>query len=475
MAPLARLPVFLKLEGKRAVVAGGSAAAAWKAELLSAAGAAVDVYAAEASAELLALARAAPRGAIAIHPRAWAPADCAGAAIAVGDFGDGAEAARFAAAARVAGVPVNVIDKPAHCDFAFGAIVNRSPLVIGISTAGAAPVFAQAIRAKLEAMIPGGFSRWAEAARRWRKAVQASALSPAARRRFWQLFTAFAVNHPAHEPTQSDFDALFGKTNEQGPEPGTVTLVGAGPGDPELLTLRALRALQSADIILIDDLVAPEILDFARREAKKMLVGKTGYGPSCRQDEINQLMIGLARAGRRVVRLKSGDPMVFGRAGEEIAACRAAGIAVEAVPGITAAQGAASRLAVSLTHRRYSRRLQYVTGHHADADGGLSTDIDWKSVADPSTTTVIYMPKRTLHGVTASALEHGIDPATPAVAVVEATRAGEIVLRGSVADIAARLEAIAPSGPVLVMIGRVLATVASSAQEAAVPAAGSSA
>ncbi len=205
-----------------------------------------------------------------------------------------------------------------------------------------------------------------------------------------------------------------------------------------------------------------------------MLVGKTGYGPSCRQDEINQLMIGLARAGRRVVRLKSGDPMVFGRAGEEIAACRAAGIAVEAVPGITAAQGAASRLAVSLTHRRYSRRLQYVTGHHADADGGLSADIDWKSVADPSTTTVIYMPKRTLHAVTASALEHGIDPATPAVAVVEATRAGEIVLRGSVADIAARLEAIAPSGPVLVMIGRVLASVASSAQEAAVPAAGSS-
>jgi uroporphyrin-III C-methyltransferase/precorrin-2 dehydrogenase/sirohydrochlorin ferrochelatase len=223
-------------------------------------------------------------------------------------------------------------------------------------------------------------------------------------------------------------------------------------------------------VILIDDLVAPEILDFARREAKKMLVGKTGYGPSCRQEEINQLMITLAKAGRRVVRLKSGDPMVFGRAGEEIAACRDAGIPVEIVPGITAAQGAASRLGVSLTHRRHSRRLQFVSGHHAD--GGPSPQIDWTSIADPLTTTVIYMPKRTLDAVTAAALEHGIDPATPAAAVCEATRASEIVVHGTVADIAARLEAASPSGPVLVMIGRVLATAASSSEQTAIPAAG---
>src|SRR6266571_8965247 len=453
MAPLARLPVFLKLEGKRAVVAGGSAAAAWKAELLSAAGAAVDVYAAEASAELLALARAAPRGAIAIHPRAWAPADCAGAAIAVGDFGDGAEAARFAAAARVAGVPVNVIDRPAHCDFSFGAIVNRSPLVIGISTAGAAPVFAQAIRAKLEAMIPGGFSRWAEAARRWRKAVQASALSPAARRRFWQLFTAFAVNHPAHEPTQSDFDALFGKTKEQGPEAGIVTLVGAGPGDPELLTLRALRALQSADIILIDDLVAPEVLEFARREAKKMLVGKTGYGAACKQDEINTLMIALAKAGRRVVRLKGGDPLIFARAGEEIAACHAAGIRVEIIPGISAAQGAAARLGVPLTQRRDVRRLQYVTGH--DVHGRLPEDIDWASLADPAATTVVYMAQKTIGELATRAIARGLAPDTPAVAVADATRPGETIVAGTVADIGEKLGALSVPGPALVFIGRV--------------------
>jgi uroporphyrin-III C-methyltransferase / precorrin-2 dehydrogenase / sirohydrochlorin ferrochelatase len=231
---------------------------------------------------------------------------------------------------------VNVIDRPAHCDFAFGAIVNRSPLVIGISTDGAAPVFGQAIRAKLEAVIPHGFARWADAARRWRKSVQSAALSPAARRRFWQLFAAYALHHPAHEPAQSDFDALFDKTSDQ----GTVTLVGAGLGDPELLTLRAVRALQTADIILIDDLVSPDIVDFARREAKKLLVGKTGNGPACKQSEINALMIALAKAGRQVVQLKSGDPLTFARAGEEIAACRAAGIVVEVVPGITAAQDA---------------------------------------------------------------------------------------------------------------------------------------
>ena len=186
------------------------------------------------------------------------------------------------------------------------------------------------------------------------------------------------------------------------PTPAPSRWSGPAPAIRSCLTLRAVRALQSADIILIDDLVAPEILDFARREAKKMLVGKTGYGPSCRQDEINSLMIALARAGKRVVRLKGGDPMIFGRAGEEIAACRAAGIAVEVVPGITAAQGAAARLTVSLTQRRDARRLQYVTGH--GENGRLPEDTDWKSLADPAATTVVYMPKKTIAELAARAI-----------------------------------------------------------------------
>jgi uroporphyrin-III C-methyltransferase/precorrin-2 dehydrogenase/sirohydrochlorin ferrochelatase len=467
MEPLARLPVFFSLAGKRAVIAGGSPPAAWKAELLAAAGAKVEVFAPEAGEEMRAVAAEPPRtesgnviNAVVIHDRAWAAGDLAGAAIAVGAFTDDAQAGAFAAAARAAGVPVNVIDKPAFCDFSFGSIVNRSPLVIGISTDGAAPVFAQAIRAKLEALIPLGFARWADAARRWRRAVQSSGLSFPARRRFWQVFTAQAVTRPDHEPAAADFDAYMAVTREgsAAAEHGSVTLVGAGPGDPELLTLRAVRALQSADVILIDDLVAPGVLDFARREAKKMLVGKTGYGPSCKQEEINALMISLARAGKRVVRLKGGDPLIFGRASEEIEACRSAGIAVEVVPGISAAQGAASRLGISLTHRKVSRRVQYVTGHAAD--GHLPTDIDWKSLADPTATTIVYMPGKTIRELADTAVAHGLAPDTPTIAVASATRPEQKVITGTIADIADRLQEAAPAGPLLVMIGHALADAA---------------
>jgi uroporphyrin-III C-methyltransferase/precorrin-2 dehydrogenase/sirohydrochlorin ferrochelatase len=456
MGPLARLPVFYALEGKRAVVAGGGAPSAWKAELLSAAGAKVDVYAAEPSEELLALIDEAP-GAIVLHRRRWEPADLSGAAIAVGGCANDAEAAAFAAAARTAGVPVNVIDKPAFCDFAFGSIVNRSPLVIGVSTDGAAPVFAQAIRAKLEALIPAGFAEWAAAARRWRDKVKASGLSFAGRRRFWQVFTAFAVAHPDRPPASSDYENFFAQTKDEGAalESGSVKLVGAGPGDPELLTLRAVRALQSADIILVDDLVSTEVLDYARREAKKMLVGKTGYGPACKQDEINALMVSLAKSGKRVVRLKGGDPMIFGRGGEEVRACRAAGIPIEVVPGISAAQAVASRLGVSLTHRKHARRVQFVTGHAEN--GKLPADIAWKALADASATTAVYMPLRTIDDLVTRAVAAGLDPATPAVAVARATRPDEVIIAAPISELSAKLSAEAPSGPVLVLIGHVLA------------------
>jgi uroporphyrin-III C-methyltransferase/precorrin-2 dehydrogenase/sirohydrochlorin ferrochelatase len=459
MAALARLPAFFALEHKRAVVAGGTPAAAWKAELLSAAGARIDVFAPLPGEEMLALASAPPRGQIVLHERTWADGDLAGAVIAVADCADDAEAAKFAAAARTRGVPVNVIDRPAFCDFSFGAIVNRSPLVIGISTDGASPVFGQAIRAKIEALIPKGFARWAAAARNWRPRVQALALPFRGRRSFWEKFTERAVAAPNAAPTDADLDALLKPT--AAPAAGSVVLVGAGPGDPELLTLRAVRALQSADVILFDDLVAPDVLDFARREAKKMLVGKTGYRASCKQDDINALMISLAKAGRRVVRLKGGDPMIFGRADEEIGACRAAGIPVEVVPGITTAQGAASRLLVSLTRRGKARRVQYITGH--GRDGKLPADIDWASLADPAVTTVVYMPARTLPELVAKALKAGLDPATPAVAVERATRSDERVIAATIADLPARLAAETPSGPVVVMIGRVFGDVVAAA------------
>jgi uroporphyrin-III C-methyltransferase/precorrin-2 dehydrogenase/sirohydrochlorin ferrochelatase len=199
-----------------------------------------------------------------------------------------------------------------------------------------------------------------------------------------------------------------------------------------------------------------------------MLVGKAGYGPSCRQDEINNLMLGLAKAGRRVVRLKGGDPTIFGRASEEIAACRAVGIPVEVVPGITAAQGAAARLGVSLTHRKTARRLQYVTGH--GSDGRLPQDVDWRSLADPSATTIVYMPIKTLSALTERAIAEGLDPATPALAIARTTRSDERIVAAPIADLPARLAEADLSGPVVVMIGRALAEVVTQLSTPFVPA-----
>jgi uroporphyrin-III C-methyltransferase/precorrin-2 dehydrogenase/sirohydrochlorin ferrochelatase len=458
MGPLARLPVFLSLDGKRAVLAGGSPAAAWKAELLSAAGARVEVYAAGICDELQQLVTEPPRGAVIINRRAWSAEDFDGAAIAVGAFEDDEAAAGFASAARAAGVPVNVIDKPAFCDFSFGAIVNRSPLVIGISTGGAAPVFAQAIRAKLEALLPKGFADWAAAAARWRGALKLARLSFAARRRFWQIFTAHAVADPDRAPAQADFDSFVAEVKGLGAavDSGSVTLVGAGPGDPELLTLRAVRALQSADVILFDDLVSREVMDFARREARKMLVGKTGFGPSCTQEDINGLMVSLAKQGKRVVRLKGGDPLIFGRAAEEIAACEAAKIAVAVVPGITSVQGAAARLGVALTDRKRARRLQYVTGHARQ--GGVPADLDWNALADPSTTTAVFMPTRTLAALAEKAIAEGLDRHTPALAISRATRPDQAVVTAPIGELAERLARAGLPGPVLVMIGNTISS-----------------
>jgi uroporphyrin-III C-methyltransferase/precorrin-2 dehydrogenase/sirohydrochlorin ferrochelatase len=445
---LARLPVFLALEGKRCVLVGEGPAVDWKLELLEAAGAEVARYAVDQ----------------------WTPGDLPGAAIAVGGFEDDVAAGRFCDAARAAGVPVNVIDKPAFCDFSFGAIVNRSPLVIGISTDGAAPVFAQAIRAKLEALLPKGFAHWAQAASRWRTAVKVSGLSFAGRRKFWQVFTAHAVTNPESEPSEADFARFIAEVKGLGVavENGSVTLVGAGPGDPELLTLRAVRALQSADVILFDDLVSRDVLDFARREARKMLVGKTGFGPSCKQEDINALMVGLAKQGKRVVRLKGGDPLIFGRAAEEIAACKAANIFVDIVPGITAAQGAAARLGIPLTDRHRASKLQYVTGHakRGNKNGTLPDDLDWRALADPSTTTAIYMPVKTLAALVAKAIAQGLDPQTPALAISRATRPDQAVVSSPIGELPARLAQAALPGPVLVMTGGHVCSEAGSATHA---------
>lgn len=462
MDPLATLPVFFKLKGKRVVVAGGSDAALWKAELLSAAGAIVDVYAEDVVPEFTELTAAPPAGVIRLHPRQWQPSDFANAALAISAATDDDDARAFANAAKSAGVPANVIDRPEFCAFQFGAIVNRSPLVVALSTDGGAPVFAQAIRSRLEALLPQGFKRWAEAAKLWRRQGDRLGATPNARRRFWERFADRAFAEAGRPPTDADLDDLLNGDDAPGTL-GRVSLVGAGPGDPELLTLKAVRALRAADVVLHDDLVTPAVLDFARREAKRILVGKTGYGPACKQTEINALMISHARQGKRVVRLKSGDPMIFGRGGEELAELKAAGIPFDIISGISAVQAAAARLEVSLTHRDHARRLQLVTGH--SREGKLPDNLDWQALADPAATTAVYMAHRTLGEFTRRLTAEGLSPDTPAYALLSVSREQEQVVASTVANLPATLASRNVSGPCLVLIGQVLQEAA--AKEAA--------
>jgi uroporphyrin-III C-methyltransferase / precorrin-2 dehydrogenase / sirohydrochlorin ferrochelatase len=448
MRALAVLPVFFDLRGRLVLVVGCGEALIWKAELLAAAGADVTVCAPFPSTELAALAATPPAGKISILGRDWQPSDLAGAVLALGAL-KGAEAADFATAARAQGVPVNIVDTPELSTFSFGSIVNRSPVVVGISTAGAAPVLGQAIRGKIEALLHPALSAWATAAGALRARLNAQTEMGAGRRDVWRCFAdrALAARAP---PEHAELDKLSEPPSYQG---GSVVLVGAGPGDPELLTVKALRALQSADVILYDRLVSPEILELARREARRILVGKTGHAPSCQQEDINALMLLLARKGQRVVRLKGGDPLIFARAAEEIAACRRAAIPVEVVPGITAALGAAAELALPLTDREHSRRLHFVAGHAKD--GGVP-DHDWMSLADPAATTVFYMGARTFAAKLQRLLTAGLDPETPALVVSSATtpRSRQVFCRAR--ELPRAVAGLDKVEPCLVMFGQAL-------------------
>jgi uroporphyrin-III C-methyltransferase/precorrin-2 dehydrogenase/sirohydrochlorin ferrochelatase len=457
MAALATLPVFLSLSGKRAAVAGGTAAAAWKAELLAAAGADVHVFAMEVSAEMDALlTRGAASGTLTLHAEPWSPDNLSGAAVAIADAEHEEEAAAFYKAARGAGVPVNVIDKPAYCQFQLGTIVNRSPIVVGISTGGAAPILGQAIRRRIETLLPPALALWGQLASSIRERVGAHLAAGAPRRAFWEKFVDRAFG-PA--PTRGELSHLEGVIDNLSARPqqtaGRVTLVGAGPGDAELLTLKAVRALQAADVILYDDLVSDEVLELARREAKRMLVGKRGGRESCGQEDINALMIKLAQQGRHVVRLKSGDPMIFGRAGEEITHLELAGIPFEIVPGITAASAMASALGVSLTHRDHAHSVRFATGH--SRAGGLPEALDWRGLADPDTTLVIYMGARTAQALADRLIAEGASADTPAVAVASLSRAGEARWQGTLATLANVDLLQSAAGPVLIGVGAVFA------------------
>jgi len=452
MQPLETLPVFYPLAGKRVVVIGGGEGAAWKADLVAATGATVDVFASEPCEKLREI--AARRQNVAVHERVAGAADFNGATLALGATFDDAEAEAARAGTTAAGVPLNLADRPTMSDFIMGAIVNRSPLVIGVSTGGASPVFAQAVRGRIESLVPATFAAWAKAAQVWRPRVLASGLDFLARRDFWRRFTRLAFRDVERAPTEHDKEALLAEAREAAGDAaarGRVTLVGAGPGDPELLTLKGMRALAGADVVLFDDLVPATILDFARREATRINVGKRGYAPSVRQEEITALLVELARAGKNVVRLKGGDPLIFGRANEEIAALREAGFAIEVVPGVTAACAGAAALGASLTSRETARRVQFITAH--TKDGEFPEDFDWGALADKRATTAVYMGNRTLPELSRRLLLEGMAHDTPAFLIERASTSHERIIKGTIADLPGKVAGESLVGPVMVLIG----------------------
>lgn len=448
IASLASLPVFFDLKGKSVLVAGGSDGAAWKAELLAAAGAEVHVY---CPMDELSGAFQETLDHFVHHDTFWRAAYFKSFALAIGDCKTEEEARCFHDHAVAAGVPVNVIDKPTFCQFKFGSIVNRSPVVIGISTDGAAPILGQAIRRRIETLLPQSLKAWALLAQAIRAHVT-DALTSVQRRNFWERFVdrAFAGEEPDADAVPAlitEADRIRSNANPA----GHVTLVGAGPGDAELLTLKAVRALQAADVILFDDLVSGEVLELARREAKRMLVGKRGGRESCRQEDINATMLAFAKAGKRVVRLKSGDPMIFGRAGEEIAHLDRENIPVDVIPGITAASAMASCLGISLTHRDHAQSVRFITGH--SRHGGLPADVDWASVADPHTTTVFYMAGRTASLIADRLIAGGLQPSTPAVIMSDVSRATQRQWHGSLMNLAVGMKEVGYENPVLIAVG----------------------
>ena len=454
MQPLETLPVFYPLEGKRVLVIGGGEGAAWKADLVAATGARVEIFTSSPCARVKEIAETSSN--VSLHLRSVRVEDFANAILAFGATFDDEEADYARKIADEAGVPLNLADRPQMSDFIMGAIVNRSPLVIGVSTGGASPVFAQAVRGRIETLVPASFAAWARAAQAWRPQILLSGLDFVGRREFWRRFTRLAFQDIETKPTDAHREDLLAQTQSAGQAiaHGRVTLVGAGPGDPELITLKGMRALAGADVVLFDDLVPASILDFARREATRINVGKRGYAPSVPQEEITALLVSLAREGKHVVRLKGGDPMIFGRANEEITAMRRAGMEIEVIPGVTAACAGAAAIGASLTSRETARRVQFITAHSKDGD--FPEDFEWRALADPRATTAVYMGHRTLPALSARLLKEGLPAETPAYLIERASSPEEKVFKGTIADLPQRIAEQNLSGPVMLLIGRAL-------------------
>jgi uroporphyrin-III C-methyltransferase / precorrin-2 dehydrogenase / sirohydrochlorin ferrochelatase len=451
-----QLPIFLDLRGRRVLLVGGGEIAARKARLLLAAGAHLRVVAPQMCAALVQLCEHADAQLLAMP---FDPTHLAGAMLAVAATDDPAVNRAVSTAGRAANVWVNAVDDAAASSCFMPAIIDRSPVIIAVGTGGASPTLARRLRAQLEGWLPQRLGSLASLARRMRAKVREAQPDESVRRQFWDHFfeSELAARVLSGALDGQEVDAAFSAelaaakacTAASGPR-GAVWLIGAGPGDPDLLTLRAQQLLQQCDVVLYDRLVPEAVLERVRRDALRVFVGKRPGEHRTTQARIHELLLHYAARGLRVARLKGGDPLVFARGGEEIAALAQAGVPVIVVPGVTAAFGAAAAAAIPLTHRGLAQSVCFVT-----AMGEAAAALDWRALAAPLQTVVFYMGVAQLPRIIERLVQHGAPPARPAAVIERATQPGQRLVAGTLNTIAARVAAAGITAPALLMVGDV--------------------
>jgi len=449
------LPVFLNLKNARALVVGNGTIAARKADLLLRAGCSLTVIAPELSEELVALT---DNYSFEHKTTDLSADDLKGCVVVFGCCKDDAVNQKLYELATEAGILVNVSDNTEKCSFIMPAVVDRTPLLIAISSGGTSPLLIRSLKAHFETTIPAAYGRLAEFAGSYRDRIKNLIPNLTRRRRFWENMISGPVAEHVFSSQVDQAEMLMEKLLDEAavegdqPPGGEVYLVGTGPGDPDLLTFRALRLMQQADVVLYDRLIGDGILNLVRRDAERIYVGKQTDDHSVPQEEIGNMLIRLAREGKRVLRLKGGDPFMFGRGGEEIEALSENDISFQVIPGITAANGCASYAGIPLTHRDHAQSCVFVTGHEKDGE----LNLNWKSLIQPRQTVVLYMGLSSLGAITSGFINNGAEPSTPAAIIENGTRAGQRVITGTLETLTEQTAEAGLKSPALIMIGSVV-------------------
>jgi uroporphyrin-III C-methyltransferase/precorrin-2 dehydrogenase/sirohydrochlorin ferrochelatase len=446
------LPIFINITNRLCIVIGGGDVATRKVSMLLKANAAITLVSPEICHELQALV---DDGKIQCIQSTYQKQQLDGACLVVAATDDESVNEAVSLDAKSLNIPVNVVDSPALCTFTMGSIIERSPVVIAVSSEGNAPVLARYIRTKIETMLPAGYGRIAGIAGEFRDKVKAKFATTQARRRFWEdVLQGPLVERVLSGQEQSARALLQDLIDQENvtTNKGEVFLVGGGPGDPDLLTFRALRLMQQCDVCVYDKLVSPEVMELVRRDAELIYVGKSRDQHTLPQEEINALLAKLALQGKRVLRLKGGDPFIFGRGGEEIETLMEHGVPFQVVPGITAANGVSSYAGIPLTHRDYAQACLFITGHLKDG----SLDLDWQAMARPRQTVVIYMGLVGLAQICEQLIKHGVSPDMPVAVVQQGTTQRQKVVTATLADLSEKVTEAGLKPPCLTIIGEVV-------------------